>query len=63
MTCDWSQVRVGTHFALPEDEEMVDNEAALTMRDAMYIPVTGSRMNCNVTTVEGLPSSTGLNSS
>ena len=25
--------------------------------------VTGSRMNCNVTTVEGLPSSTGLNSS
>ena len=25
--------------------------------------VTGSRMNCNVTTVEGLPSSTGLRSS
>ena len=25
--------------------------------------VTGSRMNCRVTTVEGLPSSTGLNSS
>ena len=25
--------------------------------------VTGSRMNCNVTTVEGLPSSAGLNSS
>ena len=25
--------------------------------------VTGSRMNCNVTTVEGLPSSTGLSSS
>ena len=25
--------------------------------------VTGSRMNCNVTTIEGLPSSTGLYSS
>ena len=25
--------------------------------------VTGSRINCNVTTVEGHPSSTGLNSS
>ena len=25
--------------------------------------VTGSRMSCRVTTVEGLPSSTGLNSS
>ena len=27
------------------------------------VAVTGSRMNCNVTTVEGLPSSTGLSSS
>ena len=26
-------------------------------------PMTGSRMNCRVTTVEGLPGSTGLNSS
>ena len=31
--------------------------------DLSVYTVTGSRMNCNVTTVEGLPSSTGLDSS
>ena len=38
----------------------------LQIPDNLALPfpaVTGSRMNCNVTTVEGLPSSTGLNSS
>ena len=38
-TCDRGQVRVGTHFALIEDEETVNNEAALTMRGAMLIPL------------------------
>ena len=32
-------------------------------QDALFQDVTGSRMNCQVTTVEGIPSSTGLNSS
>ena len=36
-TCNRGQVRVGTRFALNEDEETVDNEAALTMRGAMFI--------------------------
>ena len=36
---DRGQVRVGTRFALNEDEETVDNEAALTMRGAMFIPL------------------------
>ena len=31
--------------------------------DVRVRTVTGSRMNCRVTTVEGLPRSTGLNSS
>ena len=38
-TCDRGQVRVGTRFALNEDEETVDNEAALTMSGAMLIPL------------------------
>ena len=33
VACDQGQV----HFALNEDEETVDNEAALTMRGAMFI--------------------------
>ena len=35
VACDQGQV----HFALNEDEETVDNEAALTMRGAMFIPL------------------------
>ena len=37
-TCDRGQIRVGMRFALNEDEETVDNEAALTMGGAMFIP-------------------------
>ena len=36
--CDRHQVRVGTP-ALNEDEETVDNEAALTMTGQMFIPL------------------------
>ena len=35
-TCDRGQVRVGTRFALNDDEGTVDNEAALTMRGALF---------------------------
>ena len=42
MTCDRGQVRVRTHFALNDEEETVDNEAALTMRGAMFIPSTAA---------------------
>ena len=39
-TCDLGQIRVGTRFALHEDEETVlDDEAALTRRGAMSIPL------------------------
>ena len=37
-TCDRRQIRAGTRFALNENEETVDNEAALTRRGAMLIP-------------------------
>ena len=48
--------------------EMSDPSSVIHLRtpnklDESLRAVTGSRMNCRVTTVEGLPSSTGLNSS
>ena len=48
--------RIKAILALPEPEYIIDNRGFLGT-------VTGSRMNCRVTTVEGLPGSTGLNSS
>ena len=36
-TCDRSQVRLGTRFALNEDEETTDNEAALTTRGVIFM--------------------------
>ena len=38
-TCVLGQIRVGTCFALNDDEETVDNEAALTTRGARFIPL------------------------
>ena len=49
------------------NDERIANAVAkkemLLVGDVIVRTVTGSRINCNVTTVEGLPGSTGLNSS